>query len=381
MDNNYLQPYFDRQQQVMGIDPVTGLAQVGFSPAHVARFGINRVIENARARRYARQHGQLGGYGDDWDLAESDALGAADYDELDACDEEIAAIDEEDDYDELGARSPEGKLRKLRRKEKRAQKAVARIERRLDRVLPIRRRKRARLQSKLDKAQDKVQSIRSQIRSLEAGTSALPAVRPATPAETRAVTQGVVPDYGSAMNSQPTFMAAPNSGQQVELPITFDATGDKLFEATVAATTAAGTQVAITGETTPKTYLELQVVGLKVVAFLNAPLMTDGGATPLGVAITEQSAQCAIAVNNLTVDGGVNMYPDDQILNVGGNFGASSEKLFDGLRTQDVIFENGKVEIAGFLELAFQAAQAYNVSLKMAVICNVLRDKRLSRGR
>lgn len=374
--STYLQPY---AQAHLGNDPSTGLAEVGFGPRMVAQAAFQRARNNWIARQHARRAGVISGY--DYPADDGDHLGADDLQELAGIDAELAALDddEDDDWDEIGAR-PERKLRRLKRKLKRAKNLVQRIKRRLSRVLPFRKRKRARLEEKLADARAKVDEIKDELAEATGRAASAPAVRPATPQETRMVTKGQIVSPGAAMNTGGVFAGAPGPGQQVELPITFDQTGTELWEATIAAATTAGTQAAFSGETPAKTYLELQVVGLKVQCFLRAPLMTDGGATPLGVAIVEQSAQCSVVMSNATVDGGLNMLPDNQIMNVGGPFGLSSEKLFDGLRLQDVIFENGRCNVSGFLEVAFDAAQEYDIAMRAAVIAVITRDKRLKRG-
>lgn len=372
MRPQYLGPYFQRQQvQVHGIDPMTGLHTVGFAPAIplVAQGGralVQRMRDNRAARARCGEDGHLGWDGDD------DELGADDFDELDDLDDEIGGIDDDDD-DELGA-SP----RRTKRKLKRAEKTLAKIDRKLDRLPAWRKRKRRKLNERKDKVKDKIRDLKADLRAGQGGGGG-GRVRATTPEESAAAAglQEVgVRSYPAVRTNQGVYLGAPPAGGTLEFPVEFTG-GSRLFEATIAAATGAGTQAAFAGETKAYTYLDLQVVGIKVTAFMNAPLMDDGAATPLGIAIVEQSAQLAVVMQNLTVDGGLNMFPDDQIMNLGGKFGSSNEETFSGLRLDDIVFQNGKVEIAGVVEVAFDAAQAYDISLKMSVLANIVRDRRV----
>lgn len=381
--NGYLQPYF-AQRYALGYDPATGVDVVN-GPAMWAGRQIIRTARHVNRRRAQRMRGddEIG-----WDEAiagDEDELGAEDYEELGAIDDEISAIDDDDDDDdELGAnpeRRRKRKIKKLQRKERKAERVLARIEKKLDRLPQWRRRKREKLKDKRTNVKDKLRSIRADIRALRGGGGGGAGgggVRAATPAETKAVLnqEYAVNNLAGGPGAAGVYAAAAAPQQNIELPITFS-TGGKLWEATVAATTAAGAEVNFDGETTPYTYLDLQVIGVKVTAFLNAPLMSDGGSTPLDVGIIEQSAQAAVIVDNATVDGGLNMYPDDQVVNLGGMFGRSSEEIFSGMRLQDIIYANGKCQVSGKLQLAFQAAQEYDVSLRLSVLARILKDRRV----
>lgn len=175
----------------------------------------------------------------------------------------------------------------------------------------------------------------------------------------------------------------PRSGEQIEIAAR-DASGKSPLGLTFGPNIAAGAEKLFTVTTEPKDYLDLQIVGFKVVAWLDGPLL---GVDPLNpyaapnVAIVDPRAQATIEIRSATVSGSADMVPDTQIMDVGGPFGRSSERTFDGLRFQDIMLSNGKVTLQGAVVPAFplpdKLKATYDVALLVSVLAVVLRDFRL----
>lgn len=208
--------------------------------------------------------------------------------------------------------------------------------------------------------------------------------RSATPTP-RARHAGLQLDPVAELESLPVgaYAAAPPPAQQIELPVTFS-TGGRLRSIAFAPGTPAGTLQSWQGETDAYSWMDLRVIGVKVVAWLDANQLgvgTTTAYTPPLLGITDQRAQCAILTSSMRADGGLDMLPDDQVFKLGGPFGAHNERFFDGLRLQDQVARNGVIKVQGAIQSAFELAalpeSTYAVSLRVAVLCDILRDYRL----
>lgn len=176
--------------------------------------------------------------------------------------------------------------------------------------------------------------------------------------------------------------SSPPPGTQIEIPLELG-DGGKLVQITIPAGTTAGVATPFELESDRYDWMDLQVIGIKVVAFLRAPLLgADSGvpyAPPLVSAVDPRS-QCAVVLRSAMVHGSLNMLPDRQVVNLGGPFGASNEVTFSGLRLQDVMWANGKTRLHGEVVPAFPVDDvppaAYDVAIRASLLVNLLRDFR-----
>lgn len=173
----------------------------------------------------------------------------------------------------------------------------------------------------------------------------------------------------------------PHAGEQVEIPCLQK--GEKLFSFTFGPNISANTSQRWEAEAGPYDWLDLQVVGVKVVAHLSGPLLGVDAANPYAapkVAKVDPRAQASIILSSALVGGSVDMVPGDQLLEVGGRFGHSTGQLFQGLRFQDVMWANARCKVSGQVSPSFSLPDkleaVYTVSLKVALITVILRDFR-----
>ncbi|MCK6525942.1 hypothetical protein L6R49_31450, partial [Myxococcota bacterium] len=99
------------------------------------------------------------------------------------------------------------------------------------------------------------------------------------------------------------------------------------------------------------------------------------GTSPL-LSLWDNSAQVHVLLTSLMVDGGFDLVPDAQVLDLSGPFGTNNQQEFMGLRFQDTINPNGKAKFSGGLQLGFDATADYQVSVRAAVRAAITRDYR-----
>lgn len=161
-------------------------------------------------------------------------------------------------------------------------------------------------------------------------------------------------------------------GAELDLPIVFDATGTELALINVAALDSAGDIQALAGYTKQYTYLELKVLGFKV----NVMVKPFAGIDSPKLSLYDNSAQVHVLLTSLMVDGGFDLVPDAQVLDLSGPFGTNNQQEFQGLRFQDTINPNGKAKFSGGLQLGFTAEYGYQISVRAAVRAAITRDYR-----
>lgn len=192
------------------------------------------------------------------------------------------------------------------------------------------------------------------------------------------------PELPEGVNDYPPEAAAaapPRAGEQVELPCLNKGLQQQTF--TFGPNISANTSQRWEAEAGPYDWMDLQVVGVKVVAHLNGPLLGVDALNPYAppkVAQVDPRAQASIVLTSARLGGSLDMVPAPQIMDVGGRFGRSSDKLFSGLRHQDVMWANSRCTVEGVISPAFSLPDnleaVYTVALKIALIVVILRDFR-----
>jgi hypothetical protein len=317
------------------------------------------------------------------DLGYLGAYDMAAYEEEDGEDDAslLGGIDEamEEADDALGARDRD--LRKLERARDKAKNKLNATRRKLATGRFMTKRRRRRLEEKEDGLETKLKDLNQAIREIKNPGRGRRGSRPAADRRKENAVEAATPAEVQAMNdgSFGVHLSPAGGRRQMEVPIDFN--GSTQFTIAFAAGTAAGTQQSFSGESEAYTYLWNRVVGVKVTGWINAPLMEDGAGTPLKIPIPEQTAQVGIYLNDVTPDGGFNLLPSDTSMILGGPFGATKENVAEGLRMGAIIDPNGKATFRGYIELPFTAAQGFTVTLRGALIVNVLKDSQADRLR
>lgn len=362
-----LAPWFQRQQMMGGYDPSLGMDEVG-GPGMWA----SRKLIQLRRHRCGDDGGDLVGYyGDD--------VGGDDDDDLGGIDQEIGAANwSDDDDDEIGA-NPSRAMKKAKKKLKRAEKNLEEVELKIART---------RIPRRKEKLKEKRADIKAQIKELKA------AINRAGKSGGRDDGDGDDGDESTTTNGQRRSMrynpyggdgtgvyaAPPPGGRQMEVPLLFN--GSNIFQATIAGGTAPNITAAFTADSQAFNYLVLRVRGFKINAWLNAGLVQSGGSP---IAIVDQTNQLAVECQSLVPDGGLDLIANArQTINLGGSFGAASEKEFDGLRSLDDLEQNGTARLTGQIRTLFQTVGTMQFAMQAALLCDVVQDfkvDRYTRGR
>lgn len=347
------------QLAMMGFDPRVGVDVVGGPGMWAGRQTFQRWQQN-RCNRIGEGVYEIGG--DEEELSGEEAAELSDFDD------ELGGLD--DDAAELGGSDlgrEEDKLKKMLAK---AQKSVAKAKRKLIDLPQWRKKARRRWEQKLDEAKGKEKEIKEALRSLRGANNQGPGQ--GVPGQPGGYTGGqmALPNYRQGVGVTAVAQAP---GNELDIPIVFDVTGTEHALITVASTDSAGDIQALSGYTKQYTYLELKVLGFKVNVQIKPA--AGMGTSPL-LSLFDNSAQVHVLLTSLMVDGGFDLVPDTQVLDLSGPFGTNNQQEFQGLRFQDIINPNGKAKFTGGLQLGFDAFAEYQISVRAAVRAAITRDYR-----
>ncbi|MCX6951273.1 MAG: hypothetical protein NTV51_03685, partial [Verrucomicrobia bacterium] len=238
---------------------------------------------------------------------------------------------------------------------------------------PWQKRARRKWEAKLDEAKDKEKSIKEALRSLRGAANNQGQGQ--GQAQGGLVTGGglMLPNYANR-SGLGVVPVAQQPGYAIDLPIVFDATGTEQALISVASTDVAGDIEVLSGSTKQYTYLDLKVLKFKVNVMIK-PLGINTS-SPILSALYDNSAQVHVLLTSLNVDGGYDLVPDTQVLDLNGPFGTNNSGEFQGIRFNDLIYANGRAKFVGGLQLGFDADQAYQISVRAAVSAEIIRDYR-----
>ncbi|MCK6517392.1 hypothetical protein L6R46_20310 [Myxococcota bacterium] len=350
------------QLAMMGFDPNLGVDVVGGPGAWAGRQAFQRWQQNRCARgRLGEGVFEIGG--DEEELSGEEAAELSDFDD------ELGSLD--DDAAELGGNDLGREEDKLKKMLSKAQKNVAKAKRKLIDLAPWRKKARRRWEQKLEEAKGKEKEIKEALRSLR-GAANPQGQGQGVPGQPGGYTGGqmALPNYRQGLGVTAVAQAP---GAELDLPIVFDATGTEHALIAITSGDLAGEIQGLSGYTKQYTYLELKVLGFKVNVQIKP--LTYPGTTPL-FPLFDNSAQVHVLLTSLMVDGGFDLVPDAQVLDLSGPFGTNNQQEFQGLRFQDTINPNGKAKFSGGLQLGFTALADYQVSVRAAVRAAITRDYR-----
>lgn len=361
--NAPLQAFMQRRAMLGGYDPNLGLDMVGGPGLWAARqFG--------RVRRVR--------CGDD-DLGFDDDIGAdEDDDDLGEIDQEIGAASwSDEDEDAIGA-DPSRAVKKAKKKLKRAEKNLSEVEIKIAR---------ARLPRRKEKLKERRAKIKAEIRELKGAISRAEGRGGRADVDDDSSTQdGEMRSNGGGRfdpysgDARAVYAGTPPGGRQIEVPLLFN--NSNLFEASIAGGTAANTTAAFTADSQAFNYMILRVVGFKVNAWLQSAIALSSGASGTALSLLDPSNQLAVECQSLVPDGGLDLLANArQTINLGGSFGSASERSFDGLRSRDVIEQNGTARLTGQIRTVFSTFGAMKFAMEAALICEVVRDFKVDRYR
>lgn len=278
----------------------------------------------------------------------------------------------------LGARGPEDDLRKLEKQAEKYQDTVDKADRKLISMPDWRRRKSRKLTEKRNEAAQKLAATKQKIAEIQAriareargaggmggGYGAGPGL---TPTGER-VAQEVEVDNMRA-RAHGIYANLPPHRINNELPVLFAGANFALIN--FPAATPAGTEGNWSGTLQVPSYMRIRLKGVKIVASL-APALTGTALAPA------PESKAWINVDNLTVDGGINLVAAPYTVNLESDtMGRSNEfRMADGLRATPVVESKTDITVGGTYQNPFQpkAAEPFNVNFKAAVIFDLLHD-------
>lgn len=279
----------------------------------------------------------------------------------------------------LGAHGPEDDLRKLEKQAEKYQDVIDKADRKLISMPDWRRRKSRKLTAKRDEAAQKLAATRAKISEIKArmarearGGGAGGGVGGGgyggglTPSGAQ-VAQEVEVDNMRA-RAYGIYANLPPHRINNELPVLFSGSNFALIN--FPATTVAGTEGDWSGTLQVPSYMRIRLKGVKIVASLQAVL------APSSTTILDQTNKAWINVDNLTVDGGINLVAAPYTVNLESDtMGRSNEfRMADGLRATPVVESKTDITVGGTYQNPFTVVGAFNVNFKAAVIFDLLHD-------